>query len=91
MYVACNVYNIFSINITSRSAWCLWIKDVVLTVMKIMNFEDTFVSSDDSRWNKHSKSIEIDCSDTLKCLNTIMHSFYCFWTFLIQQTSWVQQ
>ncbi len=31
-----------------------------------MNSEDASVSNDDSRWNKHLKSIEIDCSDIQK-------------------------
>ena len=67
-------------NITLRSAWCLWIEDVASTAMKIMNSEDASVSSDDSRWNKRSKSIETDHSNTLRCLNIITHSSCCFWT-----------
>ncbi len=62
-------------NITSKDAWCLWIKDVVLTATKITNFEDAFVSNDNSRWNKCLKSIETDHSDIQKHLNTIAHSY----------------
>jgi len=47
---------------------------------EIMNSEDTSVSSDNSRWNKRSKFIETDCSDTLRRLNTIAHSSCCLWT-----------
>ncbi len=61
-------------NITSKDAWCFQIKDVVLTAMKIMNSEDASVSNDDSRWNKHLKSIETDCSDIQKHSDTIVHS-----------------
>ncbi len=62
-------------NITLRSAWCLWIKDVVLTVTKIMNSEDASVSNDNSRWNKRSKSIETNRSDIQKHSDTIAHSY----------------
>ncbi len=62
------------INITLRNAWCFQIKDVALTAMKIMNFEDASVSNDNSRWNKHLKSIETNHSDIQKHLNTIAHS-----------------
>ncbi len=70
-------------NITSRNAWCLWIKDIVLTAMKIMNSEDASVSNDNSRWNKHLKSIKTDRSDIQKHSDTIAHScnswtLYCF-------------
>ena len=80
-------------NITSRDAWHLWIKDVVLTAMKITNSENTFVSNDDSRWNKHLKSIEINCSDIQKHLNTIAHScnfqaLCCLQALQIQWTLW---
>ena len=61
-------------NITLRSAWRLRIEDVALTATKITNFEDTSVSNDNSRWNKRSKSIETNRSDTQKHLNTIAHS-----------------
>ncbi len=84
------------INITLRSAWCLQIEDVVLTAMKITNSEDASVSNDDSRWNKHSKFIEIDYSDIQKHLNTIAHScnswaFCCFQALQIQWTLWIQR
>ena len=88
-------------NITLRSAWCLWIKDVALTAMKIMNSEDASVSNDNSRWNKYLKSIETNCSDIQKRLNTIAHScnswtLRCLqalqiqWTFRVQWTFWIQ-
>ena len=86
-------------NITSRSAWCLWIKDVALTATKITNSEDASVSNDNSRWNKRSKSIETDRSDTQKHLDTIAHSCNSWahrclqalqiqiqWTLQVQQT-----
>ncbi len=90
------------INITSRSAWHLWIKDVALTATKIMNSEDASVSNDDSRWNKRSKFIEIDHSDIQKHLNTIAHfcnswALRCLqtlqiqWTLQVQWTHWAQR
>ena len=53
-------------NITLKDAWCLWIKNIVLTAMKIMNSEDASVSNDDSKWNKHLKSIKTDRSNMLQ-------------------------
>ncbi len=41
--------------------------------MNIMNSEDASVLNDNSRWNKHLKPIETDCSDTQKHLDTIAH------------------
>ncbi len=81
------------INITSRDAWCFQIKDVVLTAMKITNFEDASVSNDDSRWNKRLKSIETDHSDIQKHLDTIAHScnfqtLHCLQALQIQWTFW---
>ncbi len=76
-------------NITSRNAWCLWIKDVALTAMKIMNFEDASVSNDNSRWNKHSKSIEINRSDIQKHLDIIAHSCNS-WTLCCLQALQIQ-
>ncbi len=69
-----NITSSAQINITSRSAWCFWIKDVALIATKIMNSEDTFVSNDNSKWNKCLKFIETDCSNIQKRLNTIAHS-----------------
>ncbi len=88
-------------NITSRNAWYSQIKDVVLTATKITNSEDTFVSNDNSRWNKCLKFIKTDHSDIQKHLNTIIHScnswaFCCLqalqiqWTLQVQWTFWVQ-
>ncbi len=90
-----NVMSNAQINITSRNAWCLQIKDVVLTAMKIMNFEDAFVSNDNSRWNKRSKSIETNYSNIQKHLNTIAHScnswtLHCLQALQIQWTFWIQ-
>ena len=68
------------INITLKSAWCLWIKDVASTATKIMNSENTFVSNDDSRWNKHQKSTETDQSNIWKHWNIIIHFSCCFRT-----------
>ncbi len=97
-----NTVSSAQINITSKDAWCLWIKDVVLTAMKITNSQDTSVSNDDSRWNKHLKSIETDRSDIQKHLNTIAHScnswaLCCLqalqiqWTLSVQQTHQAQR
>ena len=61
-------------NITSRSAWCLQIKDVALTATKITNSEDASVSNNDSRWNKRLKFIKTSRSNIQKHLNTIAHS-----------------
>ena len=63
------------INITLKDAWCFQIENVALTAMKITNFEDVSVSNDDSRWNKHLKFIETDCSNIQKYLNIIAHSY----------------
>ena len=88
-----NVASSAQTNITLKDAWHLWIEDVVLTAMKIMNSEDAFVSNDDSRWNKRSKSIETDHSDIQKHLNTIAHScnswvLHCLQASQIQWTLW---
>ncbi len=82
-------------NITSRNAWHLWIKDVVLIATKITNSEDASVSNDDSRWNKRLKSIETDRSNIQKRLNTIAHShnswtLHCLQALQIQWTLQVQ-
>ncbi len=69
-----NVTSSAQTNITSRNAWHFWIKDVVLTAMKITNSEDASVSNNNSRWNKHLKSIKTDHSDIQKYLDTITHS-----------------
>jgi len=61
-------------NIILKDAWHLWIKDVALTAMKIINSEDASVSNDNSKWNKRLKSIETDRSDIQKHLNTIAYS-----------------
>ena len=77
------------INITLKNAWCLWIKDIVLTAMKITNSEDTSVSNNNSRWNKHLKSIETDRSNIQKHWNTIAHSCNS-WTLRCLQTLQIQ-
>ena len=68
-----NVMSSVQTNITLKDAWHFWIKNVVLTAMKITNSEDASVLNDDSRWNKHLKFIETDHSNIQKHLNTIAH------------------
>ena len=97
-----NAVSSAQINITSRNAWHLRIKDVALTATKIMNSEDASVSNDNSRWNKRSKSIETDRSDIQKHSDTIAHScnswaLHCLqtlqiqWILRVQWTLWAQQ
>ncbi len=90
-----NAVSSAQINITSRDAWCLWIKDVALTAMKITNSEDASVSNDNSRWNKRLKSIEINHSNIQKHLNTIAcfcnsWTLCCLQALQIQWILWVQ-
>ena len=75
------------INIILKSAQLLQTKDAALIVTRIMNFEDTSVSSNNSRWNKHSNSIEINHLNTQKHSNIIMYSCSSW----ILQWSWTFQ
>ncbi len=69
----CTILQFLSSSLSSSSASSINSLNS-MNSLKFTNFEDASVSNNNSKWNKHSKSIEIDHSDIQKHLNTIAYS-----------------